>query len=139
MREHAGCLYAGTCDWSTLIPFTVSRPAQVRTSFESYEDADLSIIFNDLMHWIGPENLVKFEGGFDLWSTEDGAHWTPVTTNGFGNPYNYGLRTMVSTPYGLFLGTANPFGPEIATRTESGWRYEPNPQGGAEVWWGRPE
>ena len=139
MREHAGCLYAGTCDWSTLIPFTVSRPAKVRASFESYEDADLSIIFNDLMHWIGPENLVKFEGGFDLWSTEDGAHWTPVTTNGFGNPYNYGLRTMVSTPYGLFLGTANPFGPEIATRTESGWRYEPNPQGGAEVWWGRPE
>ena len=24
IREHAGCLYAGTCDWSTLIPFVVS-------------------------------------------------------------------------------------------------------------------
>ena len=29
-----------------------------------------------------------------------------MTTNGLGNPYNMGLRTLESTPYGLFLGTA---------------------------------
>jgi hypothetical protein len=136
IREHAGCLYAGTCDWSTLIPFVVSAWADGNKP-QKAPQGELAAMFNRLMQWIGPENLVKFEGGFDLWRTEDGARWTPVTTNGFGNPYNYGVRTMVSTPYGLFLGTANPFGPEIATRTPAGWHYEPNPQGGAEVWWGR--
>jgi hypothetical protein len=48
-----------------------------------------------------------------------------------GNPYNVGLRTMASTPYGLFLGTANPFGPKVLPL--NGDRYVHNPRGGCEV------
>lgn len=61
----------------------------------------------------------------------DGVNWVPVTTNGMGNPYNMGLRTLVSTPHGMFIGTANPFGPKIMPL--GGDRYVPNPRGGCEV------
>lgn len=47
--------------------------------------------------------------GFDLYVTEDGVNWSAVTRNGFGDPYNYGGRTLKSTSEGLFVGTANPF------------------------------
>jgi hypothetical protein len=46
--------------------------------------------------------------GFDLWRSSDGTNWSLVSNDGFGNPFNGGVRTMASTPLGLFLGTANP-------------------------------
>jgi len=51
----------------------------------------------------------KPEYGFDLWWTQDGTYFSQVDQTGFGDGYNMGARTMVSTPYGLFLGSANPF------------------------------
>lgn len=45
--------------------------------------------------------------GFDLWATSDGTTFTPVTLNGFGDPLCVGARTLVSTPYGLFVGCVN--------------------------------
>ena len=47
--------------------------------------------------------------GFDLYATRDGVNFTPVARDGFGDPYNYGGRTLLTTPQGLLLGTANPF------------------------------
>lgn len=47
--------------------------------------------------------------GFDMLKTSDGVNFEVVTNDGFGDPYNYGGRSMVSTPYGLYVGTANPF------------------------------
>ena len=47
--------------------------------------------------------------GFDLYSTGDGINFSPVTTNGFGDKYNYGGRTVKATDNGIFIGTANPF------------------------------
>lgn len=52
-----------------------------------------------------------FTGGFagaDLWKTEDGVVWKPVTLNGFGDPNNYGVRNMVEANR-LYVGLANPF------------------------------
>lgn len=49
------------------------------------------------------------ERGFDLYVTEDGVNFTTLTTNGFNDPYNHGLRTFAVTNQGLCLGTANPF------------------------------
>ena len=76
-------------------------------------------------------------GGFQLWRTADGVRWEPVTRDGFGNPYNFGARSLVSTPHGLFVGTANPFGPHIAVHDDRRWAYRANPRGGCEVWLGR--
>jgi hypothetical protein len=122
MAEFEGFLYLGTFNWSVLLPYLKPQRS--------------GEIGERLVRWIGIDNLVNFEGGFDLFRSHNGVHWTPVTTSGFGNPYNLGARTMVGTPYGLFVGTANSFGPEVAVRTANGWEYIPNPKGGAEVWLG---
>lgn len=119
MAVHDGWLYAGTLDmlvcglWRSpdMLP-----PQLDRRSLEQY---------------------VERLGGAELWRTSDGTKWAPVTTNGFGNPFNYGIRTLLSTPHGLFAGTANPFGPTIARMRAGGWTYEANPRGGAEVWLAR--
>lgn len=53
--------------------------------------------------------MSKAERGFDLYVSEDGINFTSVTTNGFGDPYNHGLRVFAETTQGLCIGTANPF------------------------------
>jgi hypothetical protein len=119
---HNGWLYAGTFDWSVFLTYAPldKWPPLLRTLVERR----------------GVQRIIEREGGFDLWRTQDGVAWVPVTITGFGNKYNCGVRTMVSTPRGLFLGTANPFGPQIAVRSTGGWKYVTNPRGGLEVWLG---
>ncbi len=123
MAVHDGYLYASTFDWSVFLSYAgrPSRPAR------------------RMMRGLSVEQIIKRGGGFELWRTRDGVNWMLVTQNGLGNPYNYGARTLVSTPYGLFLGTANPFGPEVAAQLSTGHVYIPNPYGGAEVWLGNPQ
>jgi hypothetical protein len=124
MGIHEGWLYAGTMDWSTVLRFT---------TFENRPDN-----FIRLFGQVGLENVVQQQGGFELWRSYDGENWLPVTRQGFGNPYNYGVRNIVSTPYGVFIGTANPFGPRVAKQIEDGkWIYVDNPNGGLEVWLGQ--
>jgi len=53
--------------------------------------------------------LLDYFSGADMWKTENGIIWQPVTLNGFGNPDNYGFRNMVAVNP-LFVGTANPVG-----------------------------
>jgi SAM-dependent methyltransferase len=123
MCEHEGWLYVGTYNWGCFLPYLV---------LDGCPDA--------VMHYIdknGIEAVASQYGGCELWRTRDGVRWHPVTLDGFGSLYNYGVRTMSSTPSGFFIGTANPFGPLIGVKTESGWRYQSNPRGGCEIWLGR--
>lgn len=53
--------------------------------------------------------LRKAQRGFDLYVSEDGVNFETITTNGFGDPYNHGLRVFAVTDQGLCVGTANPF------------------------------
>lgn len=53
--------------------------------------------------------LRKAEQGFDLYVSEDGVNFQTITVDGFGDPYNHGLRAFAATDQGLCLGTANPF------------------------------
>ncbi|MEO0421921.1 MAG: hypothetical protein AAF184_06280 [Pseudomonadota bacterium] len=45
-------------------------------------------------------------GGFQLWTSQDGEHWEAVTMDGFDDPFATGVRTLLPTPVGLFLGTS---------------------------------
>jgi hypothetical protein len=117
---HEGRLYLGTFNWSVLLPYLAVEDARGEAA--------------ERLRWVGVDRVAQFDGGFDLWSSADGERWSPVTTNGFGNAYNYGARTVLGTPAGLFVGTANPFGPEVALRSANRWVYVPNEDGGAEVW-----
>jgi len=78
LEVHNGSLYVGTFDTST--------------TFKN--DPTVEPVLRDLM-------------GFDLYRSSDGVHFTPITTIGFGDRFNFGVRTMESTPYGLVVGTAN--------------------------------
>jgi hypothetical protein len=122
MAAHDGWLYAGTYNWSVWLRYLPVDGWQTPV--------------RRLVHRIGIENIVADRGGFDLWRSRDGVRWSPITRNGFDNPWNYGVRTMQSTPYGLFVGTTNPFGPEVAVETSRGWEYFPNRKGGLEIWLG---
>jgi hypothetical protein len=123
MEHHAGWLYLGTFDWSLMLSYANSSswPPSFRRAIER----------------VGVERLRQFQAGADLWRSADGENWLPVTQNGFGNPYNYGVRTLQSTPHGLAVGLVNPFAPRVAQRRREGWVYEDNPRGGLEVWLGR--
>jgi hypothetical protein len=122
MEVHEGWLYAGTFDVSVFLPYAN------RTRLAPWLQRSL--------RWTGMDELVLGHGGFDLWRTQDGVRWSNVTRTGLGNPFNYGARTLASSPHGLFVGTANPFGPEVAVRVGANWRYVPNDRGGAELWLG---
>ncbi len=122
MAVHDGHLYLGTYKWNQLLPYM---------PIHDWPDA-----MQFLLEARGVEDLIHSSGGFDLWCTRDGVEWEAVTRTGFDNPYNWGVRTMVSTAFGLFIGTANPFGPEIAIKKNGGWMYQKNSQGGLEVWLG---
>ena len=59
--------------------------------------------------------------GFDLYVTEDGVNFETITIDGFGDPYNHGLRVFATTDQGLCLGTANPFyGTQIWIQRKAG-------------------
>jgi hypothetical protein len=45
--------------------------------------------------------------GFDLFRTQDGIHWVRVTNEGFAERDNFGVRTLLDTPWGLMVGAAN--------------------------------
>lgn len=47
--------------------------------------------------------------GFDMYVSDDGINFETVTIDGFGDPYNHGLRVFAETDNGLTIGTANPF------------------------------
>jgi len=119
MGIHNGWLYVGTMDWSIIMRYV--------------DLANKPSMSAHLLSQIGVEQFIAYQGGFDLWRTCDGENWLPVTRNGFNNPYNYGCRNIVSTPHGLYIGTANPFGPKVAVKVEGRFEYHENPFGGLEV------
>lgn len=120
MCVHDGWLYVTTFDWSVFLQYA-HRPSPTAKR---------------LLNGISFEQMAEVGGGFEMWRTKDGINWMPVTQNGMGNPYNYGGRTMVSTPKGLACGTANVFGGKSPARFASRWEYVENPDGGTEVFLG---
>ena len=120
MCEHEGWLYIGTFEWSGWLGYV---------KHSRWPGA-----FANLMAYVTPKAMFENTTGFDMFRSYDGENWVPVSNNGLGNPHNMGLRTLESTPYGLFAGTANPWGPNLMPL--DGDRYVFNPRGGCEVFLG---
>lgn len=126
MNVHDGWLYAGTQDWLV---------------FLLYRDfVKLDTPAARLLRRIDVPEMVETAAGYDLWRSRDGETWLPVTRSGFENPYNHGVRNILSTPQGLYVGSSNQFGPRSAFRNADGsWEYRDNPRGGTEIWFGSKE
>lgn len=119
MGVHDGWLYTGTLEWSIILRYLSPEGKPEKTV--------------RMLEKVSIEEIIKNQAGFDVWRSYDGENWLPVTRQGFGNPYNLGVRNFVSTPHGLFIGTANPFGPRVAIKRDAQWTYVDNPDGGLEV------
>lgn len=101
MVEHQGRLYCGTWDSNAVLPI-------------------LGFYLGDILR-SGKLTLYKLRGGqpyrdwydiltnkgCELWASDDGVAWTPVFTDGLGNPDHYGVRTMASVGEYLYLGLSN--------------------------------
>lgn len=111
MIEHDGVLYVGTFDNSVLAQF--SSDIKIDELQEGVAIPPHLAFLAPLVDYFGPEEIADVisavEGGFDLWRTADGVQYYPVSITGFHDSFSYGVRNLESTPYGLFLGTANPF------------------------------
>ncbi|HLV00820.1 MAG TPA: hypothetical protein VKZ59_06115, partial [Acidobacteriota bacterium] len=79
MASHDDHLFVGTWNWSVNLGRLFNRPSAVAL--------------------IPP-------GGFDFYNTPDGVHWSFLSRNGFNDPINYGVRSLKSTPFGIFMGAA---------------------------------
>lgn len=102
LTEHNGKLYCGTWDSASLV------------SFGSQHVGDLLGAIPQLIKNLTAakprasafDNL--FSVGAELYASSDGVNWSPIFTNGLGNPDNYGVRNMVSGNGTLYIGLANP-------------------------------
>ena len=101
MAEHEGWLYLTTFDWGVFLPIANNPSPGARALMDLY----------------GADQIARRAGRFEMWRSRDGVEWVPVTTNGFGNPYNYGGRTLVSTGAGLLVGARTP----SPRRRRCGW------------------
>ncbi len=112
-------MYLGTFSWAIfvpvflpLLPAIIKRLVNAKNSRIVQNNEMLKESMDDFWQCLG--ELVFRAGknfyGFDLWKTKNGEDWSPVTLNGLGNNYNYGVRKLfVSQDKDLYLGTANPF------------------------------
>lgn len=107
MAVHNNRLYMGTFDMSLFARFATTE------GLESSIDLDIHPIISWVLERIPAgeiaDIIAAIEGGFDLWETKDGREWRQITRTGLEDEYAYGVRSFASTPYGLFLGTANPY------------------------------
>ncbi len=94
--EHDGWFYVGTYDMGGMVMDIVDE------IYGGVIPPEFDLVYELLF---GTDELRR--GGFDLWRTKDGINWVPVVLDGFGDPDNYGIRNMQSTPYGLVVGVAN--------------------------------
>jgi hypothetical protein len=75
------------------------------------------------------DTLYTHQYGSDVYRSEDGTHFTPVTQTGFGDPNNGGTRSIEATPYGLAIGTARTkYGAEVLFRKQASTNPLPAPR-----------
>lgn len=114
LQSFNGELYLGTWSWNDLIPLYVPYLPRLLELLPLTEALGVYLSFlaslagptiTEMLYTLGSRQI-----GCDLWKTSDGIHWIPVSLNGLGNRYNYGIRELfVSSEETLFIGTANPF------------------------------
>ncbi len=111
MEEHDGWLYASTFNLGWALARIMEDPERVEELIEGIQKQSLTDnVFLQLLAMLDTETIHELtRAGGDIYKSFDGVSWQPVTTDGLGDPNNYGWRTMVSSPDGgLYVGSANP-------------------------------
>ena len=100
MTEHDGWFYVGTYDVGGQF-LDYIKEALGGLPIEYWPEEYLVALDG----WLGSDRLRW--GGSDFWRTKDGINWVPINLDGFGDWDNYGIRNMMSTQWGLLVGTGN--------------------------------
>ena len=106
------------------------------TEFASQLPEKLKKLFEDFLTITKKDNLIAFgkvlkylskaQRGFDMYTSADGESFTTITTNGFNDPYNHGLRVFATGDDWMAIGTANPFyGTQLWKMTSPVKKVEP--------------
>ncbi len=78
--------------------------------FEVHDKVVYDELLHNFVYYFGCNYYAKqSEEGFDLLVSNDGVNFDAIMRDGFGDGANHGLRTICSTEYGVFMGTANPY------------------------------
>lgn len=105
----------------SLIITTFDNSINIKTIYDNYiynKDNYVKMIGNDNYSRIVESyskilfllDKYKYPKGFDIYTSNDGCHFTPSILKGLNNPYNYGGRKLlVSCENNLYIGTANPY------------------------------
>ena len=104
--------------------------------FSSSLPDDVKKLFDILITATKKDNLIAFgkllkylstaQRGFDMYVTSDGETFSTITTNGFNDPYNHGLRVFATGADWMAIGTANPFnGTQLCKMTSPVKTVEP--------------
>lgn len=121
---------------TTEIEAFVEAYSELLEQYSSVSDLlpeSLKSLYDMLLSYATRDNLVALaksvkylrtsEAGFDLYEIADNGDGTvsinAVTTNGFGDRFNHGLRIFARTPDYWVIGTANPFYGTQLWRTEN--------------------
>lgn len=106
------------------------------TEFASQLPEKLKKLFEDFLTITKKDNLIAFgkvlkylskaQRGFDMYTSADGESFTTITSNGFNDPYNHGLRVFATGDDWMAIGTANPFyGTQLWKMTSPVKKVEP--------------
>jgi hypothetical protein len=98
MTIHDGMLYAGTFDWSVFLKEPLDLLLHEAFGFPT-DNRISALLPNSGVHY--GADLYRFPSARQAAET--------VSTDGLGNYSNYGIRNLISTPTGLYLGMTNPF------------------------------
>ena len=92
-------------------------------------DTVLSVMKKDNLLAFGKvlKYLSTAERGFDMYVSSDGVNFSAITTNGFNDPYNHGLRVFATGDDWMVVGTANPFNGTQLWELREEAKAEPTP------------
>jgi hypothetical protein len=111
LEEFNGELYVGTWDQATIYQYVVDYFPESISQLISF-----LVLVSDYNNAESMETRMKrsptplsnaLEAGGDIYRSPDGDTFTPVMTDGFGDPYNYGARNMLAVGDELYVGMAN--------------------------------
>ena len=103
-----------TMSWKDKLNFVNTMKERIKAMLDEIFKVYDTVVYDETIH-----NFVYYFGcnyysqksdpGFDLLVSKDGVNFDVITSDGFGDAANHGLRCITSTEQGVFLGTANPY------------------------------
>ena len=114
LAEDVSAASISTMSWKDKLNFVNTMKERIKAMLDEIFKVYDTVVYDETIH-----NFVYYFGcnyysqksdpGFDLLVSKDGVNFDVITSDGFGDAANHGLRCITSTEQGVFLGTANPY------------------------------